>query len=107
MPNINRIHLDFNFRGYQYIYFASNIPVDEKHDADKMDWPAEFPEPTLGRLELSQKHQRHLPGRQRRGRKPDPQSGAPDGRNSAGLRQFATGLSQAAEVLCGTGLGLE
>lgn len=29
MPNINRIHLDFNFRGYQYIYFASNIPVDE------------------------------------------------------------------------------
>ncbi|HSM83377.1 MAG TPA: aromatic ring-hydroxylating dioxygenase subunit alpha [Nodosilinea sp.] len=29
LPNINRIHLDFNFRGYQYIYFASNIPVDE------------------------------------------------------------------------------
>jgi phenylpropionate dioxygenase-like ring-hydroxylating dioxygenase large terminal subunit len=30
LPNINRIHLDFNFRGYQYIYFASNIPVNEK-----------------------------------------------------------------------------
>ncbi len=29
LPNINRITLDFNFRGYQYIYFASNIPVDE------------------------------------------------------------------------------
>lgn len=29
LPNINRIHLDFNYRGYQYIYFASNIPVDE------------------------------------------------------------------------------
>lgn len=29
LPNINRIHLDFNFRGYQYIYFASNIPVSE------------------------------------------------------------------------------
>ena len=29
LPNINRIHLDFNYRGYQYIYFASNIPVNE------------------------------------------------------------------------------
>lgn len=29
MPNINRIALDFNFRGYQYVYFATNIPVDE------------------------------------------------------------------------------
>jgi phenylpropionate dioxygenase-like ring-hydroxylating dioxygenase large terminal subunit len=29
MPNINRIALDFNFRGYQYIYFATNIPIDE------------------------------------------------------------------------------
>lgn len=29
LPNINHIELDFNFRGFQYIYFASNIPVDE------------------------------------------------------------------------------
>ena len=29
LPNINRIHLDFNYRGFQYIYFASNIPIDE------------------------------------------------------------------------------
>lgn len=26
-PNINRIAIDFNWKGYQYIYFASNIPV--------------------------------------------------------------------------------
>lgn len=29
LPNINQIELDFNFRGFQYIYFATNIPVDE------------------------------------------------------------------------------
>jgi phenylpropionate dioxygenase-like ring-hydroxylating dioxygenase large terminal subunit len=28
LPNVNRIALDFNWRGYQYIYFASNIPVN-------------------------------------------------------------------------------
>ncbi len=30
LPNINRIALDFNWKGYQYIYFASNIPVDDQ-----------------------------------------------------------------------------
>jgi phenylpropionate dioxygenase-like ring-hydroxylating dioxygenase large terminal subunit len=29
LPNVNRIALDFNWKGYQYIYFASNIPVDD------------------------------------------------------------------------------
>ena len=29
LPCINRIAIDFNWRGYQYIYFASNIPVSE------------------------------------------------------------------------------
>jgi phenylpropionate dioxygenase-like ring-hydroxylating dioxygenase large terminal subunit len=28
-PNINRIAIDFNWRGYRYIYFASNIPVSD------------------------------------------------------------------------------
>lgn len=27
-PNVNRIAIDFNWKGYQYIYFASNIPLD-------------------------------------------------------------------------------
>lgn len=27
LPNINRIAIDFNWKGFQYIYFASNIPV--------------------------------------------------------------------------------
>lgn len=26
-PNINRIAIDFNWKGYQYVYFASNIPL--------------------------------------------------------------------------------
>ena len=26
-PNVNRIAIDFNWKGYQYIYFASNIPL--------------------------------------------------------------------------------
>ena len=30
LPNINRIAIDFNWRGYQYIYFASNIPVSRE-----------------------------------------------------------------------------
>ena len=29
LPAINRIAIDFNWRGYQYIYFASNIPVND------------------------------------------------------------------------------
>jgi phenylpropionate dioxygenase-like ring-hydroxylating dioxygenase large terminal subunit len=29
LPNINRIAIDFNWRGFQYIYFASNIPVSD------------------------------------------------------------------------------
>ena len=29
LPCINRIAIDFNWRGYQYIYFASNIPVSD------------------------------------------------------------------------------
>lgn len=29
-PNINRIAIDFNWKGYQYIYFASNIPVSDR-----------------------------------------------------------------------------
>ncbi|QEY32508.1 aromatic ring-hydroxylating dioxygenase subunit alpha [Synechococcus sp. RSCCF101] len=29
LPAVNRIHLDFNWRGFQYIYFASNIPESE------------------------------------------------------------------------------
>jgi phenylpropionate dioxygenase-like ring-hydroxylating dioxygenase large terminal subunit len=28
-PNINRIAIDFNWKGYQYIYFASNIPLSD------------------------------------------------------------------------------
>lgn len=27
-PNVNRIAIDFNWKGYQYIYFASNIPLN-------------------------------------------------------------------------------
>ena len=27
LPNVNRIAIDFNWKGYQYIYFASNVPV--------------------------------------------------------------------------------
>jgi phenylpropionate dioxygenase-like ring-hydroxylating dioxygenase large terminal subunit len=29
LPNVNRIALDFNWKGFQYIYFASNIPIDD------------------------------------------------------------------------------
>lgn len=29
LPCINRIAIDFNWRGYQYIYFASNIPLSD------------------------------------------------------------------------------
>ena len=35
LPCINRIAIDFNFRGYQYIYFASNIPVSETQTLTK------------------------------------------------------------------------
>lgn len=28
-PGVNRIAIDFNWKGYQYIYFASNIPVSQ------------------------------------------------------------------------------
>jgi len=35
LPCINRIAIDFNWRGYQYIYFASNIPVSETETLTK------------------------------------------------------------------------
>jgi phenylpropionate dioxygenase-like ring-hydroxylating dioxygenase large terminal subunit len=35
LPCINRISIDFNWRGYQYIYFASNIPVSETETLTK------------------------------------------------------------------------
>ena len=34
-PNINRIAIDFNWKGYQYIYFASNIPVSQTQTLTK------------------------------------------------------------------------
>jgi phenylpropionate dioxygenase-like ring-hydroxylating dioxygenase large terminal subunit len=27
LPNVNRVAIDFNWKGFQYIYFASNVPV--------------------------------------------------------------------------------
>ncbi len=35
LPCINRIAIDFNWRGYQYIYFASNIPISETETLTK------------------------------------------------------------------------
>lgn len=35
LPCVNRIAIDFNWRGYQYIYFASNIPISEKETLTK------------------------------------------------------------------------
>lgn len=35
LPCINRIAIDFNWRGYQYIYFASNIPVSDTETLTK------------------------------------------------------------------------
>lgn len=35
LPCINRIAIDFNWGGYQYIYFASNIPVSEAETLTK------------------------------------------------------------------------
>lgn len=35
LPCINRIAIDFNWRGYQYIYFASNIPVSDDETLTK------------------------------------------------------------------------
>ena len=35
LPCVNRIAIDFNWRGYQYIYFASNIPVSETETLTK------------------------------------------------------------------------
>ncbi|WP_072016320.1 Rieske 2Fe-2S domain-containing protein [Neosynechococcus sphagnicola] len=30
MPTINRIEIDFGFRGFKYIYFTTSLPIDEK-----------------------------------------------------------------------------
>ncbi|WP_448533752.1 aromatic ring-hydroxylating dioxygenase subunit alpha [Parathermosynechococcus lividus] len=30
LPTINRIEIDFGFRGYKYIYYTTSLPVDEK-----------------------------------------------------------------------------
>ena len=35
LPCINRIAIDFNWRGFQYIYFASNIPISETETLTK------------------------------------------------------------------------
>jgi len=34
-PNINRIAIDFNWKGYRYIYFASNIPISSDQTLTK------------------------------------------------------------------------
>ncbi|WP_411870584.1 Rieske 2Fe-2S domain-containing protein [Vulcanococcus limneticus] len=34
-PNVNRIAIDFNWKGYQYIYFASNIPINDRQTLTK------------------------------------------------------------------------